>query len=71
MNTPKPESPGKVLPCKHLRSKEMFYADDPFGEDAFSSGLYWCACTEKPKGPDGKLVDRMECTPDRDCFTEY
>ena len=61
--------PGGQRPCKHLRSKEMYYAAAPYEEDEFSSGIYWCLHTQDAIGPDGHAVDCEECTPGRPCYT--
>ena len=55
-------------PCRHLRSKEMFY--EPYGapEDQFSSGVYWCGKTQEPFGPDGEPCGKSECCGQRSCF---
>jgi len=61
---------GVVFPCKHIRSKEMYYESDPADGDQYSGGVYWCAKTHETFGPDGEPVERSECTPDRACFEE-
>lgn len=57
-------------PCRNLRSKEMFHDPNPLLEDDFSSGQYWCLKTQQLIGPDGKLVNRLECSPGRSCFCD-
>jgi hypothetical protein len=54
------------LPCKYLRSKEMYYqaAED----DSFASGVYWCTRTHEAFGPDGGPVAKAECCAGRTCF---
>jgi hypothetical protein len=67
------QPPNKIpqFPCKHLRSHEMNFEDSPLKpEDEYSSGIYHCEQTHDALGPDGEIVDREECTPDRDCFEE-
>lgn len=62
--------PGMLFPCKHIRSKEMYYQSDQVDGDAYSGGVYWCAKSFQSFGPDGAAVERSECTPDRTCFDE-
>ncbi len=62
--------PGNQFPCKHIRSKEMYYQADQTDGDQYSGGIYWCAKSHETFGPDGEPVDRSECTPSRACFEE-
>jgi len=64
------ESAGFVFPCKHIRSKEMYYEAPSGGGDGFSSGMYWCARTNETFGPDGQPVERQECKAGRSCFED-
>jgi hypothetical protein len=58
----------KGLPCKYLRSKEMFY-ESPGAEDSdFASGVFWCSKTQEAFGPDGDSADKGECKPGRSCY---
>jgi xanthine dehydrogenase YagS FAD-binding subunit len=52
--------------CENLRWKGMFVDQ----QDSPSPGdhIYWCLKTQLALGPDGKLVDKYECSPARDCF---
>jgi len=54
------------IPCRHLRSKEMYYsaADD----DEFASGAYWCGKSHESFGPDGQPADKKECCEGRSCY---
>lgn len=61
-----PENQRRLPPCRHLRSKEMFYQGDE--EDACSSGVYWCARTQEVLGPDGDEVSRIDCCGNRPCY---
>jgi hypothetical protein len=61
---------GFSFPCKHLRSKEMYYQDRPLEEDDYSSGVYWCSRTHETFGPDGREVSRPECKAPRACFED-
>ena len=58
-----------LVPCKFLRSKEMFYeqpGDQP--NEAFASGVYWCAKTHEAFGPDGEAAEKSECQGGRACY---
>ena len=55
-------------PCKHLRSKEMFYQNASEETDEFSSGVFWCLKTHEGFGPDGQTVGKSECCQGRSCF---
>jgi hypothetical protein len=57
-------------PCKHLRSKEMFYDNGIPLEERSGSGIFWCQHTQNCLGPDHRPVDREECGPDRGCFEQ-
>ena len=54
------------IPCSNLRSKEMFH--DASDTDECSSGLYWCAVTQEPFGPDRQPVGKCECCSGRSCY---
>ena len=55
-------------PCKHLRSREMFYDTSNDGAvDDYASGIFWCANTETCLGPDGTPADDESCGKDRAC----
>ena len=54
------------LPCRHLRCKEMFHESPQ--DDAFASGIFWCAKTQEPFGPDGLPADKKHCCEARTCF---
>jgi hypothetical protein len=60
MNTPEP-APLFQIPCRNLRSKEMYYQGLGQPEDEFSSGLHWCAKTQEGFGPDGQPAGKIEC----------
>ena len=61
----------ELLPCKYLRSKEMYY-EQPGAEnvdgDPFASGVYWCARTQEAFGPDGEPAEKSECQCGRSCY---
>jgi len=64
-------APQLLVPCKLLRSKEMFYegpGQDPGGDDPFSSGAYWCAKTQEAFGPDGEPAEKGDCQCGRPCY---
>lgn len=53
-------------PCKHLRSKEMFY--DTGETPQQGSGTFWCEHTSQCLGSDGVAVADEDCGPSRDCY---
>ena len=61
-------SPHLQLPCRHLRSKEMYYQSASQAEDEFSSGIYWCGKTCENFGPDGRPATKTECCAGRVCY---
>jgi len=56
------------LPCRHLRSKEMYYQGTTEEDEQFASGLYWCAKTHESFGPDSQPVDKTQCCQGRECY---
>ena len=54
-------------PCRHLRSKEMYYQSPDQLDDEFSSGVYWCGKTQENFGPDGEPCGKSECCSGRTC----
>lgn len=57
--------------CQCLRSKEMFYAEDPIRALAQSgSGIYWCIHTQNCLGPDGQAAQPSACQPGRGCYKQ-
>ena len=69
-----PDEKMKLLtnrPCKHLRSKEMFYdvGSDPQDDDG-ASGIFWCTHSENCLGPDGRPADDEDCSSHRECFEQ-
>lgn len=61
-------SPETRPSCHNLRSKEMFHQSFGQEDDAFSSGLYWCAKTQEAFGPDGQATGKTECCKGRSCY---
>src|SRR5437764_4656561 len=57
-----------TVPCRHLRSKEMYYQDYGQQEDEFSSGIFWCGKTHECLGPDGENCGKGECKAGRSCY---
>jgi hypothetical protein len=59
--------------CTQLRHKGMYvFAETGDGESpdeagAIQSTAYWCACTQKAFGPDGRPVSATSCTDGRGC----
>jgi hypothetical protein len=58
------------LPCRHLRSKEMYYQTYGQADDEFSSGIYWCGKTQENFGPDGEPCGQGECAAGRPCYLQ-
>jgi hypothetical protein len=60
------KSAQQLIPCRYLRSKEMYHqsADD----DEFASGLFWCSRTQEVFGPDGAACGKKECCANRTCY---
>lgn len=56
------------IPCRHLRSKEMYYQEYGAADDEFSSGVYWCGKTQENFGPDGQPCSRGDCSGERTCY---
>jgi len=56
------------IPCRHLRSKEMYYQSPGRAEDEFSGGVYWCGKTHENFGPDAQPVTKSECCAGRLCY---
>ena len=55
--------------CQYLRSKEMFYAEDPVHALTHSgSGIFWCIHTQNCLGPDGQVAEPRACQPGRGCY---
>ncbi len=61
-------SPKLLIPCHHLRSKEMYHQDTGQQDDEFSSGIFWCIKTHEGFGPDGEPVGKGQCCAGRSCF---
>ncbi len=56
--------------CENLRWKGLFIDG---GEGISTTGtppIFWCLKTQLGIGPDGQLVGREECGPDRSCFRD-
>jgi hypothetical protein len=55
--------------CYRLRCKEMFIdMGEPFDLKNSGSGIYWCAHTQTPIGPDGQYVHLKQCKSGRSCY---
>ena len=63
-----PEENALQPPCRHLRSKEMYYQDYGQPDDEFSSGIHWCGKTQENFGPDGESCSKAECCSGRACY---
>lgn len=56
------------VPCRHLRSKEMYYQDFGTPDDQYASGIFWCGRTQESFGPDGHSCGKEECGGQRSCY---
>ncbi len=55
--------------CRRLRCKEMFIDTGvAFDIRNTGSGIFWCAHTQNPLGPDGQVADPDSCTAGRGCY---
>jgi hypothetical protein len=69
MPDPAKPQPAAIELCQHLRSKEMFYAEDSVHALLHSgSGVYWCIHTQNCLGPDGQVAEPRACQPGRGCY---
>jgi hypothetical protein len=62
----------RPIPCAHLRHKGMYVLSVPDEHetsyyDRYDATAYWCTCTQKPYGPDGKPAHADACTSGREC----
>ena len=58
--------------CLNLRHKGMYVTSAPDPDefafyDRYDATAYWCTCTQKALGPDGRPAHPDSCTPGRDC----
>lgn len=65
-----PQNADLALPCRNLRSKEMYYQPAGQEEDEFASGIFWCCRTQESFGPDGQPIGKRECCAGRGCFVD-
>jgi hypothetical protein len=56
------------VPCRHLRSKEMYYQDFGAPDDPYASGIFWCGRTQESFGPDGHSCGKEDCGGQRSCY---
>jgi len=55
--------------CCNLRWKGLYIdAERNPAEDTSEDTAVWCLRTFNCLGPDDKVVDRIECSPSRDCY---
>ena len=69
-NLPLETLPLAAVPCRNLRSKEMYYQSPGQEDDPYSSGLCWCTRTQESFGPDGAPAGKGECCAGRSCYVE-
>ncbi len=64
----------EIIPCcVHLRTKTQFYMPDemaagPGHIKVTTTGAYWCARTNTPRGPDDQPCTPHGCQNGRGCF---
>jgi len=67
LNSEASESASQI-PCRYIRSKEMYHQAAGQPEDDCSSGIYWCSRTQECLGPDGHACGKTDCGPNRACY---
>jgi len=67
MNNPE-QAPKLQIPCRNLRSHEMYYQSPGKPADEFTNGVYWCIRTQEAFGPDGGAAGESECCAGRSCY---
>jgi hypothetical protein len=58
--------------CAHLRHKGMYVLSEPDAHetsyyDSYDARVFWCTCTQKPYGPDGRPAHAEACREGREC----
>jgi hypothetical protein len=75
METPRAREPFRISPyCVELTSKKKVLSSRPPRDEAElldASGHCWCARTMHSVGPDGEVVDPLDCQVGRSCFRPY
>jgi hypothetical protein len=60
-----------MIHCGNLRHKGMYVSSDSTVENDYDNQLgassYWCVCTQKAFGPDGRAVNAGDCVEGREC----
>ena len=66
------DAEGALSPfCRHLQSKKLFFRTLPpqTEEDVLDASRHcWCRQTHQILGPDGEVVEPLECRAGRACF---
>ena len=61
-------------PCIHLRNKAMYLRGTPGTPETYPEETNvpycWCNVTQHFYGPDSRYVNRQECIPGRECYSE-
>ncbi len=68
MNNQSEEVTHLRIPCRHLRSKEMFYHGEGPEHEPYASDAFWCTKTHETFGPDGQPAVKVQCCAGRSCF---
>ncbi len=58
--------------CAHLRHKGMYVLSETDEHetsyyDKYDARVFWCTCTQKPYGPDGRPAHADACREGREC----
>jgi hypothetical protein len=56
--------------CRNLRSKDLYLnlGFHPSGFEESSGTPCWCMKTQQVMGPDGDIVQKTTCMPERSCY---
>lgn len=55
------------IPCKYLRTNNMYYNDSGQEEEQSSNSIFWCTKTHEAFGPDGEPASKTDCCTERTC----
>jgi len=72
MQDPYPPQRDIIPCCVHLRTKTQYFMPDemqagPGYIKVTTTGVYWCARTNTPRGPDDQPSTPARCQPGRAC----
>lgn len=61
------ESLKMQIPCKYLRTNNMYYTDAEQEDQHSSNSVFWCTKTHEAFGPDGEPASKTDCCAERKC----